>query len=83
MTEIDYDDPILEIRYALKRNHDEARRIRQMVLEQIEAGRSQREIGRQLGVGNSTLTHWLKTAREERDGAAATRGTNHLPQRRA
>ncbi len=50
MNEPDYSDPIFEIQYALKRNYEEARRIRRMVLEQVEAGRSQREIGRRLGV---------------------------------
>lgn len=82
MNEPDYSDPIFEIQYALKRNYEEGRRIRRMVLEQVEAGRSQREIGRRLGVGNSTLTHWIKAARAERDGSPDRRNTDHLPSSR-
>jgi transposase-like protein len=67
MTEPDYDDPFLEIRYAIRRNYAEARRIRLLVLEQLESGHSQREIGRRVGVTHSTLAHWVKLAREERD----------------
>jgi transposase-like protein len=79
MNEPDYDDPFLEIKYALKRNYEEAARIRRMVLEQVEAGHTQRDIGRRLGIGASTLGHWIRTARAERDEHADRRNTDHLP----
>jgi len=67
MPETDYYDSVYEIRYALARQEDEARRIRRLLLEEVETGPlSQREIARRIGVNYRTMTHWLQAAREER-----------------
>lgn len=71
--EPDFDDPIFEIRYAIKRQHDESRRIRALILEQVESGVSQRELARRLGMSHGTMNHWISAARADRDGVESTR----------
>lgn len=79
MTDIDYDDPFLDIRYSIRRNYDEARRIREMVLKQVDAGYSRRDIARRLGMTHGTLEHWIRLARQERDGDPNRPNTDRLP----
>lgn len=80
MTEPSFDDPFLEIRYAIKRHREEARRIRRLVLQEEERGTSRREIARRLDMKPSTLTHWVQLARAERDGSADDNRAEHMPQ---
>jgi transposase-like protein len=82
MTSTDYDDPFYAIRYALDRHYEEAKRIRRLVLQLEETGVSRREIGRRIGVQATTLTHWVKLAKAERDESAPDPGTNYLQQSR-
>lgn len=77
--DLDYEDPFLEIRYALKRNAEEARRIRRLILAQTEAGVSHREVATRIGVPYGTFTYWIRLAREERDGAQSGTTTERLP----
>ncbi|UWD79220.1 helix-turn-helix domain-containing protein [Curtobacterium flaccumfaciens] len=73
MTDIDYDDPFLALRYAIDRHQSEARRIRQLVLEQVDRGVSRREVARRIGMKPSTVANWIDLARQERDGESANR----------
>lgn len=59
-------DPILEIRYAMRRQHDDARRLRAMLLEQVEGGMKQSVLARSVGLKERTLSTWLDLARRER-----------------
>lgn len=79
MSHPDYDDPFLAIRYAIDRHQEEARRIRRLVLEQLELGTSRSEIGRRIGVKPSTLQHWVVLAKAERDGDDAGPTPNLMP----
>lgn len=70
MLETEYDDPIYAIRYALARQEEEAKRIRRLLLEEVEAERvSQRELARRIGVNYRTLAYWVASARAEREHA--------------
>jgi transposase-like protein len=79
MSQPDYDDPFLAIRYAIDRHHEEAKRIRRLVLEQQERGTSRSEIGRRIGVKPSTLQHWITLAKAERNGGDAGSTPNLMP----
>lgn len=64
----DIDDEVLEIYYALRRQHQDARSLRAHVLSLTETGRvSQRELARRLGVSSRTVNYWVSSARAERD----------------
>lgn len=58
-------DPILEIRYAMRRQFDDARRLRAMLLEQVDAGMKQSVLARRIGMNQRTLSNWLEMARKE------------------
>ncbi|MFJ4221859.1 hypothetical protein [Curtobacterium luteum] len=63
-----FDDPVFDIRYSLRRVEAETKRIRSEMLTLIEAGiLSQRELARHIGVSHSTLGRWLDEARSDRD----------------
>ncbi|WP_369076258.1 MULTISPECIES: helix-turn-helix domain-containing protein [Curtobacterium] len=60
------DDLIAEVRYTIRRNESEQKRLRQMILDLNEAGVTQRELARRIGVPLGTLTHWIRTAKADR-----------------
>ncbi len=65
---VNFDDPMLEIRYSLRRADAEARRIRALILNLHDSGvYSQRQLASELDVSRRTIGNWLTLARSERD----------------
>jgi len=66
-TDSDVEEFIFDVRYTIRRNDAEQRRLRHMILELSEsAGVTQRELARRIGIPHGTLTRWIQTARQER-----------------
>jgi len=63
------DDLFAEVRFTISRNRSEEKRLRRMLLEINEAGVTQRELARRIDVPLGTLTHWIRTAKQDRADA--------------
>jgi len=68
--EADLNEQFVEARYLLRRSAEDAQRARATLLALTDAGVPQRTAAARMGVPAGTLTHWLRLARAERDGAA-------------
>lgn len=67
-TTANFDDPMLEIRYSLRRADAEAGRIRALILNLHDSGvYLQRQLASELDVSRRTIGNWLTLARSERD----------------
>lgn len=64
-----YDDPVFELKYALRKQQEGARELRAHILQVVESGEPQARLARKLGVSTSTLHVWVTRARAERDGS--------------
>lgn len=66
-------DLVAEVRFTIRRNEAEQKRLRRMILDLNEAGVTQRELARRIGVPLGTLTHWIRSAKQDRGDAPRRR----------
>lgn len=67
---------IFDVRYTIRRNESEQRRLRRMILELAESsGVTQRELARRIGIPLGTFTRWIQTAKQERGDQSSSSQT--------
>jgi DNA-directed RNA polymerase specialized sigma24 family protein len=72
-----YDDPVFELKYAIRKQEEGARELRAHILQVVESGEPQARLARKLGISTSTLHVWVTRARAERAGSQSS-GTADL-----